>query len=276
MFFVKTGTGSGFKGEFSNKFIYVNSGVREIPGPLFFITLRGNESMAEKIVKATHKRRGKVYAWRLPENMSPPPPGSWVLVENKRGTTVVMVKGVQDECVYLAGLRVFKRFDWYEEWLHYRNCERVVETCSFEMERKKWERHGIDMTPYWETGFRVRQLQQLRKGLVMGLRVEKYADPSIPANKMESLRRQEMTKIAGAIGLLPAGASKEQRREILLGLEQGVDVRYYNDISLSAKKMRDIRQCLKHGISGERAQKVTKKEMGVLRLSWEKCNQDEK
>lgn len=226
--------------------------------------------MANKIVRATHKRHGKVYTWLLPESMEPPPLGSWVLVENKRGTDVVMVKAVLDTCELLPTHRVLKRIESYEEWLHYRNRDGAAdETCAFEKERKKWEKQGLDMLPYWKAGFRVRQLQQLRKGLTMGLRVDLYADPAMPATKMESLRRKEMAKIARAVGLLPYSASKDQRKEILLGLEQGVDVRYFNDISLSAKKMRDIRQCLKHGIPGETAQKITKKDMASLRLSWE-------
>ncbi len=225
--------------------------------------------MTKKVVRATHRKNGKVYAWLLPEGMAIPPPGSWVLVESRDGYAAVRVKDVQDAREPYPARKVVKRIESVGEWCAYRErSEHSDSITSFAAELKRWENCGLDMEPYWEAGYQVRQLRQLRLGLAMGLRVDGYTDPAIPANKMESLRWKEMARVAMALRLMPEGLSKRQQKEVLYGLQQGVDVTLFNDPSIPWRKMRDIRVCLKKGIPADKIMGLSHKELARLRAAW--------
>ena len=121
----------------------------------------------------------------------------------------------------------------------------------------------MDITPYWNKGFTTPQLDEIRKGLLIGVDVAQYADPSILPSKMRKKRWALIRPLAKFMGYLPDGLSKEQAKEILLGIESRVDVTQYADPALSSKIMRLCRQCLEAGVDAAQLKGKTRKELSA-------------
>ena len=86
-----------------------------------------------------------------------------------------------------------------------------------EKEKKRWAESGMDITPYWNKGFTAPQLDEIRKGLLIGIDVSQYADPSLLPGKMKKKRWAMIRPLAKFMGYLPDGLSKEQAKEIQIG-----------------------------------------------------------
>lgn len=69
--------------------------------------------------------------------------------------------------------------------------------------------------------------------------------------------------LAKFMGYMPDGLSKEQAKEILLGIESRVDVKQYADPSLSWKMMRLLRRCMEAGLDGAELKGKTRKELAA-------------
>lgn len=121
----------------------------------------------------------------------------------------------------------------------------------------------MDITPYWNKGFTTPQLDEIRKGLLIGVDVAQYADPSILPSKMRKKRWALIRPLAKFMGYLPDGLSKEQAKEILLGIESRVDVTQYADPALSSKIMRLCRLCLEAGVDAAQLKGKTRKELSA-------------
>lgn len=235
-----------------------------------FIVTGEMNCMMKKVVRATHRKNGKVYAWLLPEGMAVPPPGSWVLVENRDSHAAVRVRDVREAEEPCPSQKVVKRIESVEELCAYRERQdNGLLNTSFAAESRRWQNCGLDMEPYWKAGYQVRQLRQLRMALAMGLRIDGFSDPIIPANRMESLRWKEMARVAKALGLIPQRLSKRQQKELLYGLQQGVDITLFNDPALSWRQMRDVRLCLKRGIPAAEIKGLSHKELTRLCAEWQ-------
>ena len=121
----------------------------------------------------------------------------------------------------------------------------------------------MDISPYWDKGYSIPQLDEIRKGLLIGVDVAQYADPSILPSKMRKKRWALIRPLAKFMGYLPDGLSKEQAKEILLGIESRVDVTQYADPALSSKIMRLCRQCLEAGVDAAQLKGKTRKELST-------------
>lgn len=74
-----------------------------------------------------------------------------------------------------------------------------------------------------------------------------------------------MERLGKALGLIPAGATDRQTRELLAGLEQGVDITRFNAPGTSWKKMHYTRLCLQAGMDPEKLKNLSAKE---IRQRW--------
>lgn len=84
------------------------------------------------------------------------------------------------------------------------------------------------------TGFSSTQMEQIRLALKDGLDVEEYGDPFVEALQIKDWRE-------GKVPEAPRQPDENQSKEILAGLEKGLDVSLYADTDYSAEQMRQIR-----------------------------------
>lgn len=135
--------------------------------------------------------------------------------------------------------------------------------AAAEKEKKRWAADGLDIAPYWDKGYFIPQLDEIRKGLLIGVDVSQYADPSILPGKMKKKRWAMIRPLAKIVGYLPEGLSKEQTKEILLGIESRIDVAQYADPALGHNVMRLLRQCLEAGLDAAELKGKTRKELSA-------------
>lgn len=213
-----------------------------------------------QVVAAKLHKDGKAYYWKVPEGMKTPKPGKKVLVESQGGITSAKVVAVIENPEFepTAFLVNEKYGPWRQE--HPSKSER-----AWKEEMALWEKDGLDITPYRAEHYSVGQLRQLRMGLKMGLNISAFADKTWTPDEMEKKRRSEMLRLGKALGFIPAGATDRQTRELLAGLEQGVDITRFNAPGTSWKKMHYTRLCLQAGMDPEKLKNLSAKE---IRQRW--------
>ena len=216
--------------------------------------------MSLVVVAAKLQKDGKEYYWKVPEGMKTPKPGKKVLVESQGGITPAKVVAVIENPDFepTASLVNEKYGTWRQE--HPSKNE-----LAWKEEKALWEKEGLDITPYTAEHYSVGQLRQLRMGLKMGLNISFFADKTWTPDEMGKKRRSEMERLGKALGLIPAGATDRQIRELLAGLEQGVDITRFNAPGTSWKKMHYTRLCLQAGMDPEKLKNLSANE---IRQRW--------
>lgn len=228
-----------------------------------------------KVIYAVHRKDGKEYIWRIPENVQVRE-HDWALVRTRYGVGVAQVLrlGEMDdaeaeklECVLQAVadrtmLPVPEPVPKKKSGSSARK-RRKRAAAAAEKEKKRWAADGLDIAPYWDKGYSIPQLDEIRKGLLIGVDVSQYADPSILPGKMKKKRWAMIRPLAKFMGYLPDGLSKEQVKEILLGIESRLDVAQYADPALGHNVMRLLRQCMEAGLDAAELKGKTRKELSA-------------
>ena len=225
-----------------------------------------------KIIYAVHRKGGKEYIWRIPENVQVREQ-DWAVVRTQFGIGVARVLrlGEMDDAeaeklesvLQAVSDRAMLPVPEPRKKSNSARKRRKRAARAAEKEKKRWAECGMDITPYWNKGFTTPQLDEIRKGLLIGVDVAQYADPSILPSKMRKKRWALIRPLAKFMGYLPDGLSKEQAKEILLGIESRVDVTQYADPALSSKIMRLCRQCLEAGVDAAQLKGKTRKELSA-------------
>lgn len=230
-----------------------------------------NEKVVSQVVAAKLQKDGKEYYWKVPEGMKTPKPGKKVLVESKGGIIPAKVVAVIENPEFepTAFLVNEKYGPWRQE--HPSKSER-----AWKEEMALWKKDGLDITPYRAEHYSVGQLRQLRMGLKMGLNISAFADKTWRPDEMEKKRRSEMLRLGKALGLIPANATNRQARELLAGLEQGVDITRFNAPGTSWKKMHYTRLCLRAGVAPEELENLSAKEIRQRWIALKKSNTENK
>ena len=231
-----------------------------------------------KIIYAVHRKGGKEYIWRIPENVQVREQ-DWAVVRTQFGIGVVqvlrlgemddaeaeklesVVQAVSDRSMLPTPEPRPKKKRKNSARKRRRRAARAAAVA--EKEKKRWAESQLDISPYWDKGYSIPQLDEIRKGLLIGVDVAQYADPSILPSKMRKKRWALIRPLAKFMGYLPDGLSKEQAKEILLGIESRVDVTQYADPALSSKIMRLCRQCLEAGVDAAQLKGKTRKELST-------------
>lgn len=231
-----------------------------------------------KIIYAVHRKGGKEYIWRIPENVQVREQ-DWAVVRTQFGIGVVQVlrlgemddaeaeklesvlQAVSDRSMLPTPEPRPKKKGKNSARKRRRRAARAA--AVVEKEKKRWTESQLDISPYWDKGYSIPQLDEIRKGLLIGVDVAQYADPSILPSKMRKKRWALIRPLAKFMGYLPDGLSKEQAKEILLGIESRVDVTQYADPALSSKIMRLCRLCLEAGVDAAQLKGKTRKELSA-------------
>lgn len=231
-----------------------------------------------KIIYAVHRKGGKEYIWRIPENVQVREQ-DWAVVRTQFGIGVARVlrlgemddaeaeklesvlQAVSDRAMLPVPEPRPKKKGKNRARKRRRRAARAA--AVVEKEKKRWAESQLDISPYWDKGFTTPQLDEIRKGLLIGVDVAQYADPSILPSKMRKKRWALIRPLAKFMGYLPDGLSKEQAKEILLGIESRVDVTQYADPALSSKIMRLCRLCLEAGVDAAQLKGKTRKELSA-------------
>ena len=231
-----------------------------------------------KIIYAVHRKGGKEYIWRIPENVQVREQ-DWAVVRTQFGIGVVqvlrlgemddaeaeklesVVQAVSDRSMLPTPEPRPKKKRKNSARKRRRRAARAAAVA--EKEKKRWAESQLDISPYWDKGYSIPQLDEIRKGLLIGVDVAQYADPSILPSKMRKKRWALIRPLAKFMGYLPDGLSKEQAKEILLGIESRVDVTQYADPALSSKIMRLCRLCLEAGVDAAQLKGKTRKELSA-------------
>lgn len=231
-----------------------------------------------KIIYAVHRKGGKEYIWRIPENVQVREQ-DWAVVRTQFGIGVVqvlrlgemddaeaeklesVVQAVSDRSMLPTPEPRPKKKGKNSARKRRRRAARAA--AVVEKEKKRWTESQLDISPYWDKGYSIPQLDEIRKGLLIGVDVAQYADPSILPGKMRKKRWALIRPLAKFMGYLPDGLSKEQAKEILLGIESRVDVTQYADPALSSKIMRLCRLCLEAGVDAAQLKGKTRKELSA-------------
>lgn len=231
-----------------------------------------------KIIYAVHRKGGKEYIWRIPENVQVREQ-DWAVVRTQFGIGVArvlrlgemddaeaeklesVVQAVSDRSMLPTPEPRPKKKGKNSARKRRRRAARAA--AVVEKEKKRWTESQLDISPYWDKGYSIPQLDEIRKGLLIGVDVAQYADPSILPSKMRKKRWALIRPLAKFMGYLPDGLSKEQAKEILLGIESRVDVTQYADPALSSKIMRLCRQCLEAGVDAAQLKGKTRKELSA-------------
>lgn len=231
-----------------------------------------------KIIYAVHRKGGKEYIWRIPENVQVREQ-DWAVVRTQFGIGVVqvlrlgemddaeaeklesVVQAVSDRSMLPTPEPRPKKKGKNSARKRRRRAARAAAVA--EKEKKRWAESQLDISPYWDKGYSIPQLDEIRKGLLIGVDVAQYADPSILPSKMRKKRWALIRPLAKFMGYLPDGLSKEQAKEILLGIESRVDVTQYADPALSSKIMRLCRLCLEAGVDAAQLKGKTRKELSA-------------
>lgn len=225
-----------------------------------------------KIIYAVHRKGGKEYIWRIPENVQVREQ-DFAVVRTQFGIGVVQVLrlGEMDDAeaeklesvVQAVSDRAMLPVPEPRKKSNSARKRRKRAARAAEKEKKRWAESQLDISPYWDKGYSIPQLDEIRKGLLIGVDVAQYADPSILPSKMRKKRWALIRPLAKFMGYLPDGLSKEQAKEILLGIESRVDVTQYADPALSSKIMRLCRQCLEAGVDAAQLKGKTRKELST-------------
>ena len=231
-----------------------------------------------KIIYAVHRKGGKEYIWRIPENVQVREQ-DWAVVRTQFGIGVArvlrlgemddaeaeklesVVQAVSDRSMLPTPEPRPKKKGKNSARKRRRRAARAA--AVVEKEKKRWTESQLDISPYWDKGYSIPQLDEIRKGLLIGVDVAQYADPSILPSKMRKKRWALIRPLAKFMGYLPDGLSKEQAKEILLGIESRVDVTQYADPALSSKIMRLCRLCLEAGVDAAQLKGKTRKELSA-------------
>ena len=231
-----------------------------------------------KIIYAVHRKGGKEYIWRIPENVQVREQ-DWAVVRTQFGIGVArvlrlgemddaeaeklesVVQAVSDRSMLPTPEPRPKKKGKNRARKRRRRAARAA--AVVEKEKKRWTESQLDISPYWDKGYSIPQLDEIRKGLLIGVDVAQYADPSILPSKMRKKRWALIRPLAKFMGYLPDGLSREQAKEILLGIESRVDVTQYADPALSSKIMRLCRQCLEAGVDAAQLKGKTRKELSA-------------
>lgn len=231
-----------------------------------------------KIIYAVHRKGGKEYIWRIPENVQVREQ-DWAVVRTQFGIGVArvlrlgemddaeaeklesVVQAVSDRSMLPTPEPRPKKKGKNSARKRRRRAARAA--AVVEKEKKRWTESQLDISPYWDKGYSIPQLDEIRKGLLIGVDVAQYADPSILPSKMRKKRWALISPLAKFMGYLPDGLSKEQAKEILLGIESRVDVTQYADPALSSKIMRLCRLCLEAGVDAAQLKGKTRKELSA-------------
>ncbi|MFR3629935.1 MAG: hypothetical protein ACLTU3_07915 [Acutalibacteraceae bacterium] len=224
------------------------------------------------VIYAAHRKGGREYIWRIPENMQVNVQ-DWAVVRTQYGICIVQVQrlGEVDDAeaeklesvLQAVSDRAMLPVPDPKKKSSSARKRRKRAARAAEKEKKRWAECGMDITPYWNKGFTTPQLDEIRKGLLIGIDVSQYADPSLLPGKMKKKRWAMIRPLAKFMGYLPDGLSKEQAKEILLGIESRVDVKQYADPSLSWKMMRLQRRCMEAGLDGAELKGKTRKELAA-------------
>ena len=192
-----------------------------------------------KIIYAVHRKGGKEYIWRIPENVQVREQ-DWAVVRTQFGIGVARVlrlgemddaeaeklesvlQAVSDRAMLPVPEPRPKKKGKNSARKRRRRAARAA--AVVEKEKKRWTESQLDISPYWDKGYSIPQLDEIRKGLLIGVDVAQYADPSILPSKMRKKRWALIRPLAKFMGYVPDGLSKEQAKEILLGIESRVDV----------------------------------------------------
>lgn len=86
----------------------------------------------------------------------------------------------------------------------------------------------VDVSKYSMTGFSSTQMEQIRLALKDGLDVEEYGDPFVEALQIKDWRE-------GKVPEAPRQPDENQSKEILAGLEKGLDVSLYAGYRLQCR-----------------------------------------
>lgn len=223
------------------------------------------------VIYAAHRKGGREYIWRIPENMQVNVQ-DWAVVRTQYGICIVQVQRlgeVEDaEAEKLESVlqavsdRTMLPMPEPKKKSSARKRRKRAARAA-EKEKKRWAESGMDITPYWNKGFTTPQLDEIRKGLLIGIDISQYADPTLLPGKMKKKRWAMIRPLAKFMGYMPDGLSKEQAKEILLGIESRVDVKQYADPSLSWKMMRLLRRCMEAGLDGAELKGKTHKELAA-------------
>lgn len=236
-----------------------------------------------RVIYGTHNAGGKEYVWRVPENVQVCKQ-DWAVVRTRHGIKIVQIQRVEKmddaEAEKLESVvQAVRNYTAVREAVQGiptppakkkarkpRKDNRKIKraTAAVEKTKRRWAESQFDLTPYWDKGFSTLQLEEIRKGLLIGLDVKKYAIPELLPGQMKKKRWALIRPLATYMGYLPDGLSKEQQREILLGIESRIDVTVYADVSIHWKKMRLLRQCMEVGMDGKKLRDKTRKEIYAI------------
>lgn len=236
-----------------------------------------------KVINGTFRKDGKVYRWSVPEEMNLEEK-SWAIVHSSGVKTIVYIQSVEtvedDEAVGLKPVLCAAREREKLAVSLSKECEqrerrrprkkkspkrprtgRHVDIAL--REKQRWEEAGIDISPYWNQGFTTPQLVEIRRGILIGINVQKYAIPGMKPGEMRQKRWSMIEPLAAYMGWLPDTLTREQRREIMLGIEARVDVAQYANPKLGHHVMRLLRECLEAGMDVSRMKTLSRKEISA-------------
>lgn len=172
------------------------------------------------VIYAAHRKGGREYIWRIPENMQVNVQ-DWAVVRTQYGICIVQV-------------------------------QRLGEVDDAEAEKLESVLQAVSdraMLPVPDPKKKSSSARKRRKRAARAAEKEK--------------KRWAEYGLAKFMGYMPDGLSKEQAKEILLGIESRVDVKQYADPSLSWKMMRLLRRCMEAGLDGAELKGKTRKELAA-------------
>ena len=163
------------------------------------------------VIYAAHRKGGREYIWRIPENMQVNVQ-DWAVVRTQYGICIVQVQrlGEVDDAeaeklesvLQAVSDRAMLPVPEPKKKSSSARKRRKRAARAVEKEKKRWAESGMDITPYWNKGFTTPQLDEIRKGLLIGIDVSQYADPSLLPGKMKKKRWAMIRPLAKFMGCL--------------------------------------------------------------------------